>query len=822
MSEEENGAGGGAGGVIEQLVTLLKYKVVGEKEFDKYEKKSKALTSGKKNQRLDVKVSVNTAEIDAAIRKLKDLRSRAGSVMVNVKAQVEKAVGAPAAPGKKRQHNPAANPADVAERTFPITRGRKPGELAPMQYPEHSPRLPGAATLTIDQFKDLRTSAQVAAAALRAAAEAATKSALSSTVGRGSFDSFSRHSRGMRSRLDLSQLDSNIDAAHAAGKFSSLKFSPSAPDMSSMKFSKVMASGMQGMKVKITPWVPRSDERNVYRDILAISRKAQDIGGKAKVKIRAFVDAQGLEMGQMRSMRAKAEKGFGDRLSGGVAALGVGAAFGYFAKLADDAQALQDQIRSLTKTEQDAAKAQDGLFAVAKSTRSDFKGTVELFSSLQVVQDKTKLSVQQTLDVIKSIQTASRIGGGTAAGQKRAIVQLEQAFGAGKMDGQALNSIEQQARGITKALAEGMGKSVGDLKALNKAGKLTAEEMAKAFLKVGPSLQAQLQKIRPTLGTIKNYAKTMQMEWAMRLSTMWDGWGGGMAIMQDSLERFDGFLTTFWDGFVLNMGSAANASKALQLAVVSLGGAAVTSAIIRFGAMIWSALAPVLAIAAGIFAAFLAIDDVVGWVAGKQSMLGELVGPYQKWKGMLDEIGESFKGLWKQVTEFFSVKDNLDKSLNDAPKDPPLVGLFKNILSLIRDTIDAIGTLVGLLNDLQNGDYSNIGKKLWGGIKAVGTELGNEITSAPIFTTTGGGILGGLGATGPASPQSSQTQQLEGAKSSHIMQSYGGDSHTENTINITANSNRPQDIADTVADSLRKVNGGATRLAPPTSERKPN
>ena len=786
-----------SGNAIEEAVINLRYKLIGEAAYKRFDKAMASLKrKGDQKKTVTIDVKVNSGG-------LLRLKNQLDSLAKNIKLSAGVDVTSPA----KGRKNPAAelhkSEVEAAGRRKPIPinwpgreRSYAPREFVGPPRPRDAESSSPSVMITAEQIKRLGDAARAAAEAVSSEG----KVLAARTAGAREFNGFNASAREIRNRLDPFGGDHNADIFHRNRQLSELGFNPAAPDLSRMRFSPLGVRGGPGGSV------PRPDMTAFKSAIASLERWAKSAGGKIQ---QALNIEPRVKTGGMKSS-----------LRNAMGQLGVGFAFGGFASVMNEAQQIQDQIKNLSPSIEDATRAQQGLLAAAKQTNASYKGTVDIYSSLAAISDKTKLSTDQNVGITKTIQMASQLGGGSAEGQKRAIVQLEQALQMGKMDGQGINSIEAQSRGLAIVLAQGMGKSMADLKQLTKEGKITADEITKAFMKMGPEVEKRFAKVRVTLGGLKNYAKTVMLEWATRLSGAWDGWGKGMGFIRDVMEGLNSFMARAFDGLSAALGGGENAAKAVQYAFLALGGGAVLAAIATFGGAVLAALWPVALAAGAVFAAILAVDDVMGWVAGKKSVMGDLVGPFEDFKPVLDEISKSFGELGKAWASLWD--GGLGDALNKEDADPPMARSFRKVLEAVNETIQSLKDLVGMLEALKNGDYGGAmeiaGKKFRnfvaegkaGGLSALYNASSYLVPSIDPTTV----VAAKLADLAPPSVPSRQDLQQQ------LMQQPPSQQTINNSpiINIGATSPDPDAIGRSAADAVMNA-----LKAPmlPTSERGP-
>lgn len=716
---EGKGAGGSA---LEEAVIKLRYKILGEAAYKRFDTAmTKISRRGGAQKTVNIKVSVNSRALTTLQKKLDRL---AKSVRVSVGVDAAPLKGRAARQPRQSQsgNDFVGPPKPIAQRVADAAKAgaRKVSEFVgpprpiPINWPNRAsdfvgPPKPSAqriekpssgVTITVDQIKELGSAARAAAEAIRQNARNAARG-LTGEQQRTAFDGFNRSSRTSQNRLDPYGHDVNSDIAHGVGSFSGLRFNPAAPDMSRMSFSHIptpappSSLGASALSAVRRIKIPRPDI-SAFKGALDSMRSMVGRAGEAmqrKLELTPKIKTGGMKAGLQDAMT---------QLGVGTLAVGIGHVF-------DEAQHLEDQIRALTPSIAEATEAQKGLFAASKDTNSSYKTAVDIYSALAVMKDKTKLDSSQAVEVVRSLQAASQIGGGSAAGQERAIAQVEKAIAMDKLTIIGLNSIERQSRGITVAVAEGLGKTVPELRKLAHEGKIGAKELSDALLKMAPEMQRRLGNVRVTFGNLRNYANTVMLEWATKLSDNWDGWGKGMQKIRDAMAGLNNFMSGAFDKLVGYLGSGKQAAKGVQFAFMALGGGAVLAAVWAFGGAVLAALWPVVVAAGAVLAAILAVDDVLHWVAGKGSVMGDMVGPFKNFKPVFDDISKSFSDLGKAWGSLWGGDDGMADALNQG-EEPPLAKSFRSMLESVKELVDNIKEMLRLLKALQDGDYDSASK----------------------------------------------------------------------------------------------------------------
>lgn len=493
--------------------------------------------------------------------------------------------------------------------------------------------------------------------------------------------------------------------------------------------------------IRIPVEVPESPFKRTVRNLQALGDRANAVGDQLTKRFGQAVDSINRVDGSAHRVSMSLA-----RMQPVVA--GLVSAFGAmsFAHVYDEAQGITDQVRNLTNGMADAEKTQEGLYQIAQKTNASYKSTVDLFSSLATIRDKTKLSRDDELKLTQTISQAAKIGGGDPEGQKRAITQLEQAFGMGKLDGGGLNSIESQSRGLSMTIAAGMGKSVGDLKKLSAAGKLTSQELIKAFLNQADAVNKKAENIRPTFANIGTKLHNVAIRIQQRFDKAWKGISAGIKLVMVMIDRLERAVFSAAHWMSQHFGGAEQAAKLLALAIGSIASSVLVLTVYRlanaFKALAFgvnASLWPFALIAGAIAGLILVGEDLYTWVEGGDSLIGRAIGPYEQWRAKIDELKESFGGVWEAVKQLFAVREKpevdvsgiskitgettaaaaswkvMTKKLGEqGPAVPPLVKTFDAILTKVKETAEAVEHLINALNDLQNGEFKKAYNRLSG------------------------------------------------------------------------------------------------------------
>lgn len=182
------------------------------------------------------------------------------------------------------------------------------------------------------------------------------------------------------------------------------------------------------------------------------------------------------------------------------AAIGIGSAFataGLF-QFADSLTNLDTRIALVTNSSKQATKAFTDITDIAFSTRAPLSAVADLYQKIATNADRLQASQREVAIVTQTVSKAVQASGANAVQAEAAIMQLGQALGSGNLAGDELRSIMENALGLGKAIADGMGVSIGKLKEMGAAGELTSDKVFQALLKQSGQINNNYAKIGVT------------------------------------------------------------------------------------------------------------------------------------------------------------------------------------------------------------------------------------------------------------------------------------------------------------------------------------
>jgi tape measure domain-containing protein len=169
-------------------------------------------------------------------------------------------------------------------------------------------------------------------------------------------------------------------------------------------------------------------------------------------------------------------------------------------RMTDQYTKLDAQLRLATKSQAQYAQGMSDIRRISTVAQSDIGATSMLYTRLINVMDGTGVSQAKLATVTETVAYGLKAYGATAAEASSASLQLSQAMGANRLGGEEFRAVMEAMPNVMKVLAKSMGVPLGELRALSIAGKITADEMVKAF--GDPAIAAEFKRMALSAQTI--------------------------------------------------------------------------------------------------------------------------------------------------------------------------------------------------------------------------------------------------------------------------------------------------------------------------------
>ncbi len=208
---------------------------------------------------------------------------------------------------------------------------------------------------------------------------------------------------------------------------------------------------------------------------------------------------------------------------------------------------LQNRLKLVTNNQIELNKATEDTFRIAQKTYSAWDSVLQVYQRFSDNAKTLNLTMDDTARLTETVSKAVAISGASAAAADAALVQFGQALASGTLRGEELNSVMEQTPALAKAIAQGMGITVGELRTVAAEGKITSQEIVKALKNVQKDVDAMFAK---TDITVSQSLTLLSNELTKFVGESGKGSGAAQAL-SGSIQTLAGNLDTLTTAMML-------------------------------------------------------------------------------------------------------------------------------------------------------------------------------------------------------------------------------------------------------------------------------
>lgn len=161
---------------------------------------------------------------------------------------------------------------------------------------------------------------------------------------------------------------------------------------------------------------------------------------------------------------------------------------------------LQNRLKLVTNSQQELNQAMNDTFKIAQSSYQSWDSVVQVYQQFSDNAKTLGINMEQTAKLTETVSKAVAVSGASTQAAEAALTQFGQALASGTLRGEELNSILEQTPALAKAIAQGMGITVGQLRSVAAEGKITGDVIVDALTKSADSVEQLFQKTDITIG----------------------------------------------------------------------------------------------------------------------------------------------------------------------------------------------------------------------------------------------------------------------------------------------------------------------------------
>ena len=192
-----------------------------------------------------------------------------------------------------------------------------------------------------------------------------------------------------------------------------------------------------------------------------------------------------------------------------VASVGLGTLKNY----ADGYTEVKNKLALVESASFSSQRGLQSLFDISLKTNQSLEATSSIYQ--RFAQNAQALGINQArvASLTETVSKAVAISGASAASAQAALMQFGQSLASGVFRGQEFNSVMEQTPGLAQAIAKGLGVSIGELRNMANAGKLTMDVIIPALERVKGSVDEQFNTRVVTISMAFENLRTSTTKW---------------------------------------------------------------------------------------------------------------------------------------------------------------------------------------------------------------------------------------------------------------------------------------------------------------------
>ena len=216
---------------------------------------------------------------------------------------------------------------------------------------------------------------------------------------------------------------------------------------------------------------------------------------------------------------------------------------------ADSFNLLQKRVERLSDSSEDAAEKYEELTDIAVESGTDLKTVIGLWENLSRTLGEMGKSDADVLQLTETLNKLGVIGASSTEEIASSMRQFGQAMAGGVLRAEEFNSVMESTPEVARALAEGLGMSMGELRQAMNDGALTADVVFNALMSQTDSINAEFDKMPRTIAQASEALRTnfgnavAELDQKIGAST---GFVKFLDSLAESAERF-GESVKLWD-----------------------------------------------------------------------------------------------------------------------------------------------------------------------------------------------------------------------------------------------------------------------------------
>ena len=175
---------------------------------------------------------------------------------------------------------------------------------------------------------------------------------------------------------------------------------------------------------------------------------------------------------------------------------------GSLRRTAEEYAGVQARLKLIAGSQEKAVQLNEAIYQSALRTHGAYDGMADAVAKIAMTAKEAFPDPKEVVPFMEGIQKLFSIGGTGKQQQGDALLQLTQALGSGKLQGDEFRSIAEAAPLIEQMVSKYLGISQGALKDLSSKGEITAEVLKNAIMQNMDEINRQFAQMPITWGAV--------------------------------------------------------------------------------------------------------------------------------------------------------------------------------------------------------------------------------------------------------------------------------------------------------------------------------
>lgn len=229
----------------------------------------------------------------------------------------------------------------------------------------------------------------------------------------------------------------------------------------------------------------------------------------AQGRVKRFTDTTTKQLNNIERSMNSLNRVSANLFKAGIAGFGVSQLKGF----ADGYTEIQNKLRLVESASISSAKGLNNVFDIALKTNQSISASSGVYQSFAQNAETLKISQAQVASLTETVSKAVAVSGAGAAASEAALTQFVQALDGGILRGEEFNSISKQTPALSKAIADGLSVTAGELRNMAKEGKLTMDVLIPALERAKESVDDQFNTRILTISAAFENLNTSAIKW---------------------------------------------------------------------------------------------------------------------------------------------------------------------------------------------------------------------------------------------------------------------------------------------------------------------